>query len=123
MHELGITEQLLSLALHHAEQAQATRVVHLNLVVGAFSSVLDESVQFYWDFMSRGTIAEGAVLNFQRVPGLLACQDCGVQFQLTEFDGQCPGCGGLRARIISGDDFRLDSIEIEEAKDGNNTSG
>lgn len=118
MHELGITEQLLKLALRHAEQAQAARITRLNLVIGAFSSVVDDSVQFYWDIVAGGTIAEGAALHFERVPGVLACEDCGREFELAEFDGHCPNCGGFHARIISGDEFRLDSIEIEGPDDG-----
>ena len=58
MHELGITEQLLELTLGHAEEAGAERVTRLNLVIGEFSSVVDESIQFYWEMMAEGTPAE-----------------------------------------------------------------
>ncbi|MGD8998651.1 MAG: hydrogenase maturation nickel metallochaperone HypA, partial [Anaerolineae bacterium] len=71
MHELSVTESLLEIALRHAARAGAARITRLNIVVGELSSIVDESVQFYWDIVSRGTMAEGAELHFERVDGTL----------------------------------------------------
>ncbi|MBN1309916.1 MAG: hydrogenase maturation nickel metallochaperone HypA [Anaerolineae bacterium] len=113
MHELGVTEQLLSLALRHAEAADAKRIVALNLVIGEFSSVVDESLQFYWDFMAKGTIAENAELHFERVPGLFRCSECGHEFGMDDFEGRCPNCGGSQVSVVDGVQFSLANIEIE----------
>jgi hydrogenase nickel incorporation protein HypA/HybF len=115
VHELGITDQLLMLTLKHAEQAGAVRVVRLRLLIGEFSSVVDESIQFYWDMMTEGTIAEGAELCFAYVPGKLACADCGEIVLFGDYDGRCPGCGGTRLSTHDGSQFRLESIEVEGA--------
>ncbi len=113
MHELSITDQLLSLTLRHAEEAGAVRVTQLNVVVGELSSVVDDSVQFYWEMLAKGTIAEEAVLRFQRVVARLRCEDCGAEISFREFEGQCPQCGGSHTTIIDGDQFQLESIEVE----------
>lgn len=113
MHELGITEELLSLTLRHAEQAHAVRVVRLNLVIGEFSSVVDDSIQFYWDMIAEGTIAAEAELAFRRVPGMLRCADCDAMFPHSSFEGVCPQCGGVRVGIADGSQFQLESIEVE----------
>ena len=115
MHELSITEHLLSLTLRHAEAAGASRVTALNLVIGEFASVVDESLQFYWDFVTKGTIAENATLHFDRVPGMFQCSDCEHRFGMAEFEGRCPRCGGSHTTVIDGTQFSLASIEIEEA--------
>ncbi|HHN94102.1 MAG TPA: hydrogenase maturation nickel metallochaperone HypA [Anaerolineae bacterium] len=113
MHELSITQSVLEIALRHAEQAHAARITQLNLVIGELSTIVDDSVQFYWDIISRGTIAEGAVLHFERVPGVLRCLNCGHTFPLNGEDFSCPRCGDRQVITAGGDDFRLDSIEIE----------
>jgi len=113
MHELSITESLLEIALRHAREAGAKRVTRLNLVIGELSSIVDESVQFYWDIVSEGTIAEGAELHFERVEGVLRCQKCGHTFPLGRDSFVCPECGASQVVAGGGDDFRLESIEIE----------
>jgi len=114
MHELAITQSLLEIALRHAEQADARRITQLNLVIGQLSSIVDESVQFYWDMISEGTIAEGAELHFERVPGRLRCLACGHTFPLDGREYTCPACSETRVIAVGGDDFRLESIEIDE---------
>jgi len=113
MHELGITDHLLNLALRHAHEAGATRITRLNLVIGEFSSVVDESIKFYWDMMTKGTIAAGSELSFERIRGLLQCGDCEAQFYMQNFHSRCPACGGSSTTVIDGDQFKLSSIEIE----------
>jgi hydrogenase nickel incorporation protein HypA/HybF len=113
MHELNITQNMLDLAVRHGQAAGAKRITALNLVVGEFSSVVDDSVQFYWDFVSQGTIAEGAALRFQRMPAVLQCLDCGQEFPRNA-DFICPACHGSRIVVKSGEEFFLQSIEVEE---------
>jgi hydrogenase nickel incorporation protein HypA/HybF len=115
MHEMGIATQLLALVIHYAEQAGAKQVKRLNLVIGEFSSVVDESLQFYWEIIAKDSIAEHAELHFERIAGRLRCLDCGSCFGMSEYDGQgCPKCHSFNATIADGDQFRLESIEIEE---------
>ena len=113
MHELPITESLLEIALRHAEKAGAERITRLNMVIGELSSIVDDSVQFYWDIVSKDTIAEGAELHFERVDGTLRCLGCGHTFPLNHRDFACPACGEKKVVAVGGDYFRLDSIEIE----------
>ncbi len=113
MHELSITQSILDIALRHAEQAGANRITSLNLVIGELSSIVDDSVQFYWDIISRDTIAAGSELHFERTPGTLRCLACGHTFSLDGRDYTCPVCGEEQVVPVGGDDFRLESIEVE----------
>jgi hydrogenase nickel incorporation protein HypA/HybF len=113
MHEFSLAQSLLDLTLRHAEQAGAQKVTELNLVIGALSSFVDESIQFCWEAISRGTLCEGAVLRFRRVPAELVCQNCQTTYYLDNELLPCPRCHSAQVKITAGDDFRLDSIEIE----------
>ena len=113
MHELSITQSILEIALRHAEQAGAKRIVRLNLVIGELGSIVGDSVQFYWDIVGNGTIAEGAELCFERVSAALRCLDCSHTFPLDGREYACPSCGGTHIAVAGGDDFRLESIEVE----------
>jgi hydrogenase nickel incorporation protein HypA/HybF len=113
MHELSVTESILEIALRHAQAQNAKRITDLYLVLGQWSSLVDDSVQFYWDIISDGTIAKGATLHFRRVPVTLTCLDCGQEYQPTSEELICPNCGGTRVKVKSGDEFRLEAIDVE----------
>lgn len=114
MHELAVTESILEIATRHATQASATRVTDINIVMGQLSSIVDDSVQFYWDFISKDTLCAGATLHFQRVPARLHCQECGNDYSIEAMLSPCPQCSSMNVKIISGEEFWLDSIEIEK---------
>jgi hydrogenase nickel incorporation protein HypA/HybF len=112
MHELAITMNVLEIALRHAENAERIGAVHL--VIGQLSSMVDDSVQFYWDIISKGTKAEGSTLVFKRIPAVLECQTCYTQYPIaSRLDFTCPTCGGITVKVIAGEEFYVDSIEVE----------
>jgi hydrogenase nickel incorporation protein HypA/HybF len=113
MHELAVTEEILRVALEHAERAKATRISDIHLVIGALSTIVDDSVQFYFDFLSPDTIAVGAKLHFTRIPARLRCRNCQHEFEPQERDYTCSECGTLGGEVIAGKEFYLDSMQVE----------
>ena len=113
MHELSVTESVLQIALTHAEQAEARRILRIDLAVGALSGIVGESVQFYFDFVSKGTLAEGAQLVFHHLPARFRCQSCRAEYEPEGLDWTCPLCQALQPQAIGGQEFRVESIEVE----------
>ncbi len=114
MHELSITESILNAAISHAQKADAKKVTDLYLVIGALSSIVDDSVQFYWDMISADTICSQAKLIIERQPAKFKCQTCQTEYALNDELSPCPNCGSVDIRVIAGDEFLLQSIEIEK---------
>jgi hydrogenase nickel incorporation protein HypA/HybF len=117
MHELAITQQILNLAQQHAEEAGAQQVTDLHLEIGALSTIIDDSVQFYWDMICNGTVCEGAILHFHRIPAQLHCHDCNQNYTLENELTACPHCQGFRVQIVSGEEFQLKSIDVQVNED------
>lgn len=112
MHEMSVTESMIGVVLRHAEKNHATKVTRINIVLGELSTVVPESVQFYFDIIGKDTIAEGAELNFRRTKLIAKCNGCGEEFEVVEYDFTCPACSGTKTEIISGREFQVESIEI-----------
>ncbi|MFH2037921.1 MAG: hydrogenase maturation nickel metallochaperone HypA [Chloroflexota bacterium] len=113
MHELDVTQSILSIALENARKVDAKQITGINLLIGQMASLVDDSIQFYWDIISEGTIALGAKLNFKRIPTEMRCFDCGILFFPNSETFDCPSCGSIRVQVIHGDEMRVDSIDVE----------
>jgi hydrogenase nickel incorporation protein HypA/HybF len=114
MHELSVTESILKIALENATANQAKKVTDIHLVIGQLASIVDDSVQFYWDFVSEDTICQNAKLHFTRIPAVMKCSDCLNEYSIQEKLFNCPNCSSYKTIIIKGEEFYVDSIEIEK---------
>lgn len=113
MHELSVTQSILEIALTHAQRAGESRILQISLAVGELSGIVGESVRFYFDFISKGTMAEGAELVFRHVPARFRCLDCGAEYEPDGHDWTCPRCGALRPMAMGGRELLVESIEVE----------
>ena len=114
MHELSVTTSILEIALRHCEQAGARKITDIYLVIGQMTSIMDDSVQFYWDMISADTPAAGAQLHFKRIPAELECEACGQHYGLADSELACPHCNHLGFKFISGNEFYLEAIGVAD---------
>ncbi len=115
MHELPVTQGMLSIVLEAATRAGDRRILAIDAVIGDLTSIVDDSVQFYFDILSRGTLAEGAVLRFHRRPGTATCLDCGHTFEVRPpLPTECPRCSSPLIRVTGGTEFYVESIDLED---------
>ena len=113
MHELSITQRILTIALEKASQAEASHVSRINLVIGDLTGIVEEFVKFYFDFASKETIAAQASLSFHHPPTQLRCRKCETVFSPEKLDWVCPSCQEQSVEIISGRECYVESIEVE----------
>jgi hydrogenase nickel incorporation protein HypA/HybF len=113
MHELGITENILDITLAKANEGQAARVLKINLVIGELSGFVADCIQFYFDTLSKDTIAQGAALNFETVAVELRCRNCSAVFHPRDTLWSCPKCESHGAEIFKGRELYIDSVEVE----------
>ena len=116
MHELAVTQGILDLVLAAAEREGGGRVTAIDLVVGELSSIVDDSVQFYWDLIAEDTPAAGAQLRFRRVPLRFECRDCRALFAPVGGRFACPSCGSSRVRVTAGDELQVASFDLDDSK-------
>ncbi len=110
MHELPVTQSILDNALRHAE---GKRVTDIHIVMGELSNFIDDSIQFYWDMIAKDTLAEDAKLHFRRVPAEFQCMVCFEKYHPSSEEFSCPYCGSVGAKIIAGEEFFMEAIDVE----------
>ena len=94
MHELAITQDILSIALEQARSHNAKRITAVNVTIGRLTGIVDKSVEMYFELLSKDTIAAGATVSFEQPPVKLRCRSCNAVFSPASIIWTCPGCGG-----------------------------
>ena len=113
MNEMSATQFLLKNALQQAEKTNAKRITGLHIVIGELSSMTEDLIKSHWEITTRNTIAEHAVLHFRRVPAELQCMTCFGKYHPKENKQICPQCGGVGAKVITGEEFSLEAVDVE----------
>jgi hydrogenase nickel incorporation protein HypA/HybF len=116
MHELPITESILKIVLKHAEMNNVHKVMAIHLQVGKLSDLEDDWIQRYFDYLSKGTVAEGAKLKIERMPMIVQCHACSTSYETEKAsmgDLVCPACGGKDGTLLSGREYTVKEMEVE----------
>ncbi len=116
MHEYPVTQRILQIAVKTANENHASKVTKISLVVGEQSGFIGESIQMYFDILSRGTVAEGAEVIIRPVRYKLKCESCGNYFRRKNYSFICPRCGGNGIPSEVGKEFFVKNIEILESE-------
>jgi hydrogenase nickel incorporation protein HypA/HybF len=113
MHEMSITQGILSVSLSAAQNAGAGAIRVIHLKNGAYSEVVPALVQECFDLLAKGTAAEGAQLTFSPLPLTVRCRRCGWSGGVPKQHIACGACGSEDLELLTGREFYVDSIEAE----------
>ncbi len=116
MHELPITESILKIVLKHAEMNNVRKVLTIHLQVGKLSDLEDDWIQRYFDYLSKGTLAEGAKLKIERTPVVMQCNACSTSYEVeieSMGDLACPACGEQGSTLLSGREYTIKEMEVQ----------
>jgi hydrogenase nickel incorporation protein HypA/HybF len=113
MHEYAVTVNILNTVLEEAAKAGATKITEIRLVIGDLSTIMDDSVQLYFDLLSENTPAQGARLVFNRVPAEFLCKACSHVFIKPVKGFDCPKCGELGRPTGRGREFYIESLQVD----------
>ena len=113
MHELSLSSAIVNTVAKHA---CGRRVTVVNLRVGRLRQVIPDTLEFYFQFVARDSVCEGAQLMQEVIPARLRCRTCDHVWAIEIPAFRCPACAGSDVEVASGDEFEVESIEVEEAE-------
>ena len=113
MHELSLSSAIVNTVVKHAADRPVTVV---SLRVGALRQVVPDTLDFYFEFVARGTVCEGARLEQEVIEARLRCEECDHEWAIDIPAFRCPSCAGAHVTVASGNEFEVESIEVEEAQ-------
>jgi hydrogenase nickel incorporation protein HypA/HybF len=114
MHEIQVMESILDIALKHAKRSHVKKIVSIHLEIGELSDLEDEWIQYYFDLLSKNTIARDAKLNIKKMPIVVQCDKCKMKYNVKKEeigDAACPGCHCQACTLISGSEYYVKDME------------
>jgi hydrogenase nickel incorporation protein HypA/HybF len=113
MHELSLSSAIVGTVVKHA---QGRRVTVVDLRVGRLRQVVPDTLEFYFAFVARETVCEGAELHQELIDARLRCRPCGREWSIEIPAFRCPTCDGSEVEVAAGNEFEVESIEVEEVE-------
>ena len=118
MHERSLVRALLRQVEVLAAEHPATRVIGIRVRIGEFSGVEAELLQSAYDDLIEYSALSGAELSVEQVPLEAVCEQCGQRFHIDNYQFECTKCGSVKLEISGGEELLLDSIQLEEELNG-----
>jgi hydrogenase nickel incorporation protein HypA/HybF len=112
MRELHAIRAILNRAILKAREDEATHITGLHLAIGEIAEFDQNAILRHWNDLSKGTPAENAQLHFRVITAEVQCMSCFRKYHPENGKILCSNCGSVGAKILSGEEFYLESIEL-----------
>jgi hydrogenase nickel incorporation protein HypA/HybF len=113
MHEMSLAESILQIVDEAARSRGFGQVKAIRLEIGALSGVEIEALSFCLDVVLRHSVADGARLELQRLPGQGQCLACGNTVEISALYDACPDCGSYQVHATGGTEMRVKDLLVE----------
>ena len=111
MREYESTKALVAKALR---QNSGKRVRQVQLAFGEICELDQDVIQKHWDELTKGTPLEHAQLSFRLINAEVQCMACFKKYHPVNGVIHCSNCGSFGARILSGEEFYVEHIEMDD---------
>lgn len=115
MHEMGIAQQLVTIALDAIpDDIENPRVEILNLRIGKLAAVVEHSLAFCMEIITKDTPLDGVRLNIEAVPVKIRCLTCQKEWETDTPMFKCPDCGDGQVKMLTGREIEISSMELAD---------
>ncbi len=122
MHEYGLMEDVVNVALDATRRAEDRGVACIRIEVGEFLLASRESLGTAFEILTRGTRLSGSRLEISEVPGHAVCKACGFEGSAADLgEDLCeppalllwPRCGAPLL-VTEGAGIRVIDVQLED---------
>ena len=113
MHEMSLAEGVRTIIEDAAATNGFRSVRAVVLEIGELAAVEADALRFCLDMVLADTVAAGAAIEVETVPGAGWCMDCTRTVPMRELHDACPHCGGYRVQTTAGREMRVKALEVD----------
>jgi hydrogenase nickel incorporation protein HypA/HybF len=113
MHEMSLAEGILGIVEDAARAQGFSKVKEIRLEIGALAGVEIEALKFSLDVVLNDSVASGAALGLEAVPGSGWCMRCAQTVSIGALYDACPQCGSYQVQATGGTEMRVKDLLVE----------
>jgi hydrogenase nickel incorporation protein HypA/HybF len=114
MHEMSIAESIRSIVQDASVKQGFKRATEVHLEIGALAGIEIEALSFCIDVVFKGSVADGAKVILESVPGKGFCMACADTVQINALFDACPRCAGYQVQATGGTEMRVKNLLVED---------
>jgi len=114
VHEVSLMKNLLGVVEKTIEKEGGGKVEKIHILIGAMSGVNTDALDFAFEVLSKGTSAEGGVIEYESIPLALKCRECGLISNPKDFIFSCSHCDSRDIEIVGGREMEIDYILMDD---------
>ncbi len=116
MHELSVTQEIVNILVEEAHRHGVSHIRRVKLLLGSFSTFQPDAVNFYFEILKKDyPELQDTVMDIEMVPGKCRCRECGREFESNgDLLPVCPECGSIFVDVLSGKDFIIEYMEVDD---------
>lgn len=114
MRELYSTKAVFDQVLRQAQTSQAGHIKQVTLALGELSELDQTAIRDHWRALTKDTLLERAKLHFRLITAEVQCMSCFKKYHPENRTIHCPHCGSFGAKILTGEEFHVESIEADD---------
>jgi len=114
VHEMGIASSILDGVAAEIRRRPGCRPLKVGVRIGELAGIDPEALRFAFDALTLDTELQGLELDVEYRPPRARCRECAREFEVHNFELQCPACASQNAGCISGDEMEFAYLEVED---------
>jgi len=95
------------------QHPRAARIKQIHIAFGEISELDRGIIQQEWNALSTNTPLEHAQLHFRLITAEAQCMACFKKYHPMNGKIHCPHCGSFGAKILSGEEFYVEHVEMD----------
>lgn len=112
MHESSLAREVLAIVLSKTEEGSRVRAIQGRLA--ETESLSREALEFHFNALARGTVAEGARLEITLVHARARCRACGETWLPEHHVMLCPRCASTECEELDPTGLWIERIEVSD---------
>lgn len=114
MHELAVTQGILKICLDESKDKGFNKINEIRINVGELTGLIPSCIEYYFNIISKDTVAEGAKIIVHKIPIEIKCKKCGFNGVIDKGQYTCSNCQSNNIEIVNGREFYVDSLEVDD---------